>query len=118
MRGVVRWGVCLLLFLYIYLENGEKWGEKTYLGLPGLGRWCGVVSCRVLGLAALLAVVVSVSVSVVCFIVFGVPAVAVTVAVVVTIFAVVLREEGAGVCFCYCCDWRCRLLHKPGTLAA
>jgi len=34
--------------LYIYLENGEKWGEKTYLGLPGLGRWCGVVSCRVL----------------------------------------------------------------------
>ena len=73
--------------LYIYLENGEKWGEKTYLGLPGLGRWCGVVSCRVLGLAALLAVVVSVSVSVVCFIVFGVPAVAVTVAgVVVAIF--------------------------------
>ena len=112
---VLSWYCRGIVCIYIWKmgKNGEK---KTYLGLPGLGRWCGVVSCRVLGLAALLAVVVSVSV--VCFIVFGVPAVAVTVAVVVTIFAVVLREEGAGVCFCYCCDWRCRLLHKPGTLAA
>ena len=69
-------------------RNGEM-GEKK--NLPWL-TWV-VVSCRVVGgcvrvlglLAALLAVVVSVSV--VGFVVFGVPAVAVTVAVVVvTIF--------------------------------
>ena len=123
-RGIVvvlSWycrGIVVVLFVYIYIFG--KWGKmvrkKTYLGLPGLDRWCGVVSCRVLGLAALLAVVVSV----VGFVVFGVPAVAVTVTGVVTIFVDALREEWEGGCFCYCCDWccHCRLLHKPGALAA
>ena len=108
--------VCGVVCIYIWKmgKNGEK---KTYLGLPGLDRWCGVVSCRVLGLAALLAVVVSV----VGFVVFGVPAVAVTATgVVVAIFVDALREEWEGGCFCCCCCWRChcRLLHKPGALAA
>ena len=85
--GVVCGIVCGVVCIYIW-KMGKMGKRKTYLGftLAYLGcccRWCRVVSCRVLGLAALLAVVVSV----VGFVVFGVPAVAVTATgVVVAIF--------------------------------
>ena len=84
--GVVRGVVCI--YIWKMGKMGKMGKRKTYLGftLAYLGcccRWCRVVSCRVMGLAALLAVVVSV----VGFVVFGVPAVAVTATgVVVAIF--------------------------------
>ena len=100
----------------------DKKGKNTYLGLPGCGRdqgRCG--RCGRECLATLLAVVVvalsELVVSVVGFVVFGVPAGAVAV-VVVTLFINALREEGASCCWCWCCDWCCCLLHKCGTSAA